>query len=844
MDTQPKIPTLKDSQKPQVKVRGLEAGVTLFDRLKQFKKKDLAFILAGLGTLFMAPLAEHFMMSPEAGDGTLQQGWKGNGSGGGGMFNGSGSSPYEPGTTGLAPGSAVGGGSDIITPLNVRDPSALVMGPGATQQPPTNSVMPSTPPPTAPASHSDSDLKDALAASARGVGAAAHAAKALLPIPHVALAGNSLRGLSAVSGGSSANAGGPISSAGLVTGKANTGGGGLNNVRASSNYKGVARGATGGDTTGMDALKKAAGDASGSFNRGSANAGLNDAANTAIPAGGGGALGGGGAGGVGSTDKPFGGDQNKDGKNIGESLAFLKQKAIQDAQIALWTKEQEADDSKLEMLKMRNTMLDAVAGKLGGSLGDLISCPVTPGKGGFKGCWGSGGATMYMCVDGGSVRTVPVGDVSTDGHCSGGMSGGNSTAGKLWTVSGDGATLSGCATETQGQKLTGCKTDGSAPAAKTAQQQGSVEGLNDIQKDGNIASLDSICTSATKNKADLLKVSPKNAASITTFYDGIKTQTANLIAARDAMFKGKSGDADCGTVTPIETKSYASALDAATQARDLTAGKAGDDAAKTPNAIAEMKGVVAKSDKPLDDKGLAAAGADDLKKAESARADAFTILTKSLAAINGVVPPAVPADWTDKSEKTQGLILSQQITNAQTGLRSYQSQLAGILDPAAPLATQQKVLDQVVGTGSPAGSTLKDVVQTNVDAAKVEKDYHAAAKDGDGASVKPADADSKAQAPGTDISGTQAAIKTAQASVGKDGTGAAASVKKYADLPEDVAPATAKAQAKVQAQTDLGTAKRDVAQMQATQSGMLDSTAKTIQCITLPAGTAAPAASN
>src|ERR1035437_9980578 len=120
MDTQPKIPTLKDSQRPQVKVRGLEAGVTLFDRLKQFKKKDLAFILAGLGTLFMAPLAEHFMMSPETGDGTLQQGWKG-GSGGKGMFDGSGSSPYEPGTTGLAPGSAIGGGSDIITPLNVRD---------------------------------------------------------------------------------------------------------------------------------------------------------------------------------------------------------------------------------------------------------------------------------------------------------------------------------------------------------------------------------------------------------------------------------------------------------------------------------------------------------------------------------------------------------------------------------------------------------------------------------------------------------------------------------------------------------------------------------------------------
>src|ERR1035437_10224290 len=113
MDTQPKIPTLKDSQRPQVKVRGLEAGVTLFDRLKQFKKKDLAFILAGLGTLFMAPLAEHFMMSPEVGDGSqLAAGW---GKGGNkGPFDGSGSSPYEPGSNNsLAPGSAVGGGSDI-----------------------------------------------------------------------------------------------------------------------------------------------------------------------------------------------------------------------------------------------------------------------------------------------------------------------------------------------------------------------------------------------------------------------------------------------------------------------------------------------------------------------------------------------------------------------------------------------------------------------------------------------------------------------------------------------------------------------------------------------------------
>ena len=92
MDQQPKIPTLKDTQRPQVKIKGLGVGLTLIDRLKQFKKKDLAFILAGLGTLFMAPLAEHFMMSPESADGQLQQGW---GRAPGGNFFGGGGTPYE-----------------------------------------------------------------------------------------------------------------------------------------------------------------------------------------------------------------------------------------------------------------------------------------------------------------------------------------------------------------------------------------------------------------------------------------------------------------------------------------------------------------------------------------------------------------------------------------------------------------------------------------------------------------------------------------------------------------------------------------------------------------------------
>ena len=58
-----------------------------------------------------------------------------------------------------APGQAVGEPQDVITPLNVRDPSALVMGPGATDsassrfQPPPPAAEPDAdePPPSPPA---------------------------------------------------------------------------------------------------------------------------------------------------------------------------------------------------------------------------------------------------------------------------------------------------------------------------------------------------------------------------------------------------------------------------------------------------------------------------------------------------------------------------------------------------------------------------------------------------------------------------------------------------------------------------------------------------------------------
>lgn len=362
---QPKIPTLKDSQnKPQVKIKGLSAGLSLFDRLKQFKKKDLAFILAGLGTLFMAPLAEHFMMAPESGDGTMQQGW--GGKGGSNLF-GSGTSPYESGITGLAPGGAIGGGGDVITPLNVRDPSALVMGPGAQQQPPAGSMAPQTAPPS-----KEPDLKDALAnAAARAAGAATR--RAPIPVPKTAITGSGLRGLGVVSGGSSAGASmQPINSAGLSTNKA-AGSNSLSSVRPATGYRGAAGARGPGSGSGAaERLKAAAGGAGDIFNRGGgAGSALQEAASAQIPNG---ALGGAGGGGAGAADKGPGGSNTPGSKSVGESLEFLRQKQEMEKSLDLkWKMKEKKAMFPLELGQevAKTAVMKGFVEPVAGGIGDL-----------------------------------------------------------------------------------------------------------------------------------------------------------------------------------------------------------------------------------------------------------------------------------------------------------------------------------------------------------------------------------------------------------------------------------------------------------------------------------------
>jgi len=407
---QPKIPTLKDAQKPQVKIKGLGAGLTLFDRLKQFKKKDLAFILAGLGTLFMAPLAEHFMMAPENGDHTMQKGWGGGSGSGGGNFFGNGSSPYENGNNSIAQGGAIGGAGDIITPLNVRDPSSLVMGPGGMQQPPAGSAAPAAPPPTAP-SRSETDYKDALAGAASRAASAA-VKKAPLPIPKIAVGGSGLRGLVVAGGGSSASGGmAPLNSGNL--GQAGTGGGGLNLVRSNPNFRGAA-GPRGNGPQGLDGTKRAGQNAGDAFSRtGSALNGLNAAAAEQIPTGGKG-FDGGGQGGAGANDKAPGGGGAAGSKSVGESLAFLEAKQRQEENLKLEFEKRKLKDPELLMYGIRNEVLKAGALKLGEGLTKKAMCTLLG-----EGCPGAddefdcGGTTvnksqMTMCAGAGKEGATPV----------------------------------------------------------------------------------------------------------------------------------------------------------------------------------------------------------------------------------------------------------------------------------------------------------------------------------------------------------------------------------------------------------------------------------------------------
>lgn len=528
---QPPIPPMKDPKKTDLKIRGLASGLTFKERLRQFKKKDLAFILAGVAVLFLAPLAEHFLMAPESGAGGD---WVK--SGGTNLFS---ASPYETG--GLSPGSPAGGGGDLITPLNARDPSALVMGPGAAQQPPAGSGAPQTTAPT------DQALKDALAASAAG-GVGEGIKKGPLAVPQIKLTNTNLRGLGVVTGGYNAAANSPPTSAGLVTSRPSLGGG-LANVRPLPGYRGAAgpRGQTSGG--GGEALKKAADAASGAFGRaGSAGAALEAAASEAIPAGG--TAFGGGRPGPGS-DKPFGGaGPHKPEKSIGESLAFIQAKRRLEKELDLEFKKREESDFALQGAKLRNKALETMSGKLA----EAVIAPLDLKgltKAASTGPWG------YNCkpADNPSGDRVPVSSKDiTDGVVDSQEKlekGGTSSKTDYYFRKEDHTKL--YVSGTTNLAYVDCKPiGGKAPEDKKTEPPPAGDPLLTLISNGDLNSLGRVC-SYVDQTLDKKDVKSAFSAEETTYYAGFKSFSAKLIKLRRGLYGGANpDDAACATGDAVQ----------------------------------------------------------------------------------------------------------------------------------------------------------------------------------------------------------------------------------------------------------------------------------------------------
>lgn len=346
---------------PSLKIRGLAGGPrTLLERLKQFQKKDLVFIASGMGVLFLAPLAEHFMMSPTQ-DGALKGGFDDKRSGS--MF-GPDVGVQEVGTGLASPGGLYGASTDVITPLNVRDPSALVMAPGASQvQPPPAATT--VAPPAASGSRDTGGWKDALSAAKSGAEKGAEAAKPSAFRAPGNLAG-ALRGLSALSGGS--YGGGPTFNLGApnasnVPNRSGEGGR-LSQVKSAPGYKGVGQRGLDSGGGGAEALRKAAENQGNLFNRpGSASGNLDAAAREAIPTGSGA---GGGGPGSGGENKGGSGSTSKDNKALGESLAYLRMKMEMEKEMDLkWSKKKwkEFEFPKMIYEELTKSAIQNIAGK-------------------------------------------------------------------------------------------------------------------------------------------------------------------------------------------------------------------------------------------------------------------------------------------------------------------------------------------------------------------------------------------------------------------------------------------------------------------------------------------------
>ena len=307
---------------------------SLLGRMKNLKTKDLAFIGAGLAVLVMAPLAEYLISESGDSNSPMTQGFDHKGS----MFP-SGSDPSEMGNM-LARGGLIGESPDVITPLNARDPSSLIMAAGGGEKE-TPAVV--TPPIEVKRDAPKDSVWDKVVSSAKS-GASSAARKVGLPKPNVKLAG-ALNGLRSLSGGST---GAKLalekpSSAGLV-GRPRADGH-MAPTQAAPGYRGA----------GSRSLASASGGGGFDGRRGGGISG--GAGGSAGDVMGGGVNGGGtgthgGRPNEGGETKNPGGSSTKDNKALGENLEFLRRRMEMEKALDLkWSKKKYDELERKKMIE-------------------------------------------------------------------------------------------------------------------------------------------------------------------------------------------------------------------------------------------------------------------------------------------------------------------------------------------------------------------------------------------------------------------------------------------------------------------------------------------------------------
>lgn len=353
---------------------GLNAG-GLMARLKKFSPKEMGLLATGIMLLVMLPLGAH-MMSADSGDN--------GGAGKPGFYaSKSGGELFEPGLNGFAPG-GTGMGGETITPLSVRDPLSLIIGPDARD--PEVETPPAAPP------IEPRDFRDTVTAVAP---VAARAVSEVVSAPNIPKLNGAVRGLGAVSAGGTGGITGQLNS-GKISSTANNAPSKISSSDmvspiAMKGFAGASSRSNKSSSDAFDALKAKANNAADMMNEGSSLSGADASAKASNfgtgAAGAAGALGyvGGGAGKAGSASGA--GDKSTVSKSKSAGGKLADKRAEKEMELEFKAKEaalqNRIDNKKFWEVtmpqKVMEKMLTSITDPIGKKLGDVVTNALNPG---------------------------------------------------------------------------------------------------------------------------------------------------------------------------------------------------------------------------------------------------------------------------------------------------------------------------------------------------------------------------------------------------------------------------------------------------------------------------------